>query len=463
MRQLGPTNLRKSRLHEIADPQHGYFTAVQAERVGYTDNNHGYHVEKQHWLRISAGLFRLPGYPDSMAAEFTKWCLWSRNQKDQPQGIISHQSALTHFGLGEYQPEAIHLTVPAKFQKAVTEPVVIHRASLNLSEIEPQAGFMVTRLTKTLEDLRPELETRGTWRATAETALRSGLLSPEEGRRFAAGPSVISLDSFGIPSSPPDQDAADSLTLKEKIYMAIFRQTHLGDDFKRGERAGFTLVELLVVIAIISVLAGMLLPVLNQALDSARGIQCANNLKQVNLAQLNYLDNENGLLPSPYLDNHGGSDEWWFFNPRFDPYVDAKQATRVALFSCPSWKGKNWGEAGFYTNSYPLTRGFNRGYMLRYYGSDLYTPQKFSDYGHPSVNVLLTDGASQPVDTPGTWVNHNSISVEQFEGMRYAWPLAGGSTNHAYRHVGARMTAVFADSHVATMRLGEAVIGNTTH
>ena len=45
---------------------------------------------------------------------------------------------------------------------------------------------------------------------------------------------------------------------------------------------GFTLVELLAVIAIISILASMLLPALEQAIDSARQIACMNNMRQIN-------------------------------------------------------------------------------------------------------------------------------------------------------------------------------------
>ena len=65
---------------------------------------------------------------------------------------------------------------------------------------------------------------------------------------------------------------------------------------------GFSLVELLVVIAIVGILISLLLPAVQAARESARRVQCVNQLKQLSLAALNYESAHGHLPPSGILD-----------------------------------------------------------------------------------------------------------------------------------------------------------------
>jgi prepilin-type N-terminal cleavage/methylation domain-containing protein/prepilin-type processing-associated H-X9-DG protein len=105
-------------------------------------------------------------------------------------------------------------------------------------------------------------------------------------------------------------------------------------------RTGFTLIELLVVIAIIGVLIALLLPAVQQAREAARRIQCTNNLKQLALATMNYVDVQGALPPTSGFDPPNGPDH--SFKPRILPYLEQTAAFNAYNLTLSTRDLTNW-------------------------------------------------------------------------------------------------------------------------
>lgn len=139
-------------LATLAGGQGGYFTAKQAIQAGYNYPHLEYHLSTGAFERVEHGLYRLPTVPPAEHDDLIRLTLWSRNQKDEPQAVVSHESALVLHELSELLPDRIHLTVPRLFRKSAPKGCVLHKATLAADEIEEREGFRVTTPLRTLLD-----------------------------------------------------------------------------------------------------------------------------------------------------------------------------------------------------------------------------------------------------------------------------------------------------------------------
>ena len=129
-------------------------------------------------------------------------------------------------------------------------------------------------------------------------------------------------------------------TLSTSPGVCLLSPAERGRDAPRGSitvraHKGFTIVELLVVIAIIGVLVALLLPAVQSARASARRMHCANNLRQIGLGILQFVDVYRGHWPHlaghvhDLPDGMNQEDVSWIETLR--PYTEGVDALRL----CP--------------------------------------------------------------------------------------------------------------------------------
>ncbi len=125
-------------------------------------------------------------------------------------------------------------------------------------------------------------------------------------------------------------------------------------------RKGFTLIELLVVIAIIAILAAILFPVFATAREKARETMCASNMRQIGLGMLQYVQDYDDFMPSPYVmvATEGKPADF-----TLDAYIHNSTTAaggRASVWTCPDqtlWQTGGYLQRSYILNAYLVGSG----------------------------------------------------------------------------------------------------------
>ena len=171
----------------------------------------------------------------------------------------------------------------------------------------------------------------------------------------------------------------------------------------------FSLVELLVVVGIVSVLAAMLLPILEQSVDAARTARCASQLKQIGAGSHLYSQDYSGALPQ-FMPNHWKTLLPPYLGSLFAANISAYGATKMPgdenIAYCPAYDRNmgTWSRPDIARNEYWNVNTYQPNYILdlRRNGAGTITYHRgirLHEIPYPSDCVLFAESSShEPVN-----------------------------------------------------------------
>ncbi len=162
-----------------------------------------------------------------------------------------------------------------------------------------------------------------------------------------------------------------------------------------GSKKGFTLIELLVVIAIIALLLSIMMPSLRLAKQSAKGVVCRSNLKQLALASVLYAEDNNGeVVPSRSFGTMIGWTGWNHFSYDEEQQLDAIKEGKLydycdgaKAYRCPTIPGNEGLRTYCMTNQWKNETSTGPGANID--GVDSLVIRKLSDCPTPSSRSIF--------------------------------------------------------------------------
>jgi DNA-binding LacI/PurR family transcriptional regulator len=220
------------KLKELADGQSGYFTAGQASDLGYAHSQQIFHSRKGNWQKIFRNLYRLPGCEDNSKSEFIKYSLLSIGRAKSPKAVISHESALYHYGLLDDVPDETVLTVPHSFRSKMPAMCKIYKKSLDDKEVFSVGAFKVTSISRTLHDMsEASLMTKKELDKIVMKAFEKKLLGKDELESLGLLDDEIIKHVEQLASSPEFQNINGSGS--RFAVLAVRSEGHLYEDMYR--------------------------------------------------------------------------------------------------------------------------------------------------------------------------------------------------------------------------------------
>lgn len=152
---MGTCYENRSALFSVASLQRGYFTQKQAVESGYARSSHSRQVSSGVWQRVRRGIYRLSEYPEQDNEDLVILSLWSRGQDGVSQGVFSHDTALSYYGMSDVLSYEWNMTVPMDFRRSAEIPsgLNLYRARLADSDISSMDGFTMTTPVRTFVDI----------------------------------------------------------------------------------------------------------------------------------------------------------------------------------------------------------------------------------------------------------------------------------------------------------------------